>query len=54
MWIKKKNSSSNPNMVTAQMREGLAVSLVATFPRLAHEPISSEEKPWVCMLNICI
>jgi hypothetical protein len=37
----------NPNMVNPDMREGLAVSLVASYPKFAQKPVREDDKPWV-------
>ncbi|KAJ1518906.1 hypothetical protein ONE63_011492 [Megalurothrips usitatus] len=42
---------SNHKLVSADMREGMAVSLVATFPKLAGDTVRENDKPWSWIYN---
>ena len=47
-------SLRNPNLLTVEMRESMAVSLVASFPKMSQKSLQPEDQPWVNMENIIL
>lgn len=47
-------SLRNPNLLTVEMRESMAVSVVASFPKMSQKPLQPEDQPWVNIEKIML
>ncbi|KAK3913945.1 Calpain-type cysteine protease DEK1 [Frankliniella fusca] len=45
------DKAKSPSLVTSDMREGMAVSLVGAFPKMANAPIRTTDLPWTWLFD---